>query len=240
MKQLIPFSPLALLLSFLFYHCTSPNAVSELYKRYNQFPHSDIRVTFRHGPNNAQSSSYFSKLSQLEDKDWWLSVGDEKIGIFKNKANWLNNDPAELFGQFADIKITNQEQLLLDEKYYVPKKVELSNQKDSLQHTVLSRTGILRWVKDSLNTNPIDIQVIPISLVHLDANNRKKKKAIHYFSTEDDGMYQFKTDELKNIPRNTVLDITLQRYNIQQVAIPNGQVVIETINSNGDYFRLID
>lgn len=230
-----------LITSFILSSCSSPHHKNKLLKQYNQYPYSDIRIAFYQNAKQAKYYSFLSSFSELPDQNLWLSIDSVKTQIVKKKADHIDTNADQIFGKFVDIEIVNNNHSLFEKNYYVPQKIELIAKKESQQHCLLSRRGSIQWVKDSLNQNPIIIQIKLFNVKDktLDTEEVMKHKMVH-IETKDNGIYQFKENELDAFPKDAILAITLQRYHIESASMKDGQVVLETINTNGDYFQLLD
>ena len=238
MKQNYKFLNFLLILSLI--SCNSYK--NELYKKWNTFPNADISLTFisKYKGKGGKYNLYIDDGNESTSQNTKIILNDKVLNKKGNYSPIVEIDPNFEFGKFAKIQIDNNNGSIQTKRVYIPKQIEWYSNRNQRNQRILDRNGTISWEKDTINQNPIEIQIEFSRSINSSIYSGKKPRKYKHIVTEDDGEYKLTEKDLGWIPQNARLNIKFQRYNSDTIWINNDLMTIETINNKSDFVLLIN
>jgi len=164
-------------------------------------------------------------------------------GPEKDSISYTNTygpgDLSNFLGQKVEIELksTVNENAAVRHQMYLPLYFERKEPDSEGVQIKINRGGVISWNKDSNNASPIKIELI---YVDPSIRRKKKKRISKEIITADYGEYQLKEEDLREVPKESLLFIGFNRMNKDTIKFNKEWYPIEILHGVSIVAKLLD
>jgi hypothetical protein len=162
------------------------------------------------------------KQGDLSINDWAIKPTSQGFILTDIK---MNTQVGSLYGKALSIQASKDnsgltargDDVILNTNFRLPSEVVVTSPNPTSGSQILNVNEVIKWIPDPENKKKmlIAIEFDPTTYINKDFKN--EKAVANYAEVDDNGMYQLKSSDFKNIPKNSAVSIYVTRGNYAKV-----------------------
>jgi hypothetical protein len=167
------------------------------------------------------------KQSDLTIGDWAIKPTSQGVILTDIK---MNSQVGNLYGKEISIRASKDnsgltvrgDDVILTSNFRLPSEVVVTSPNPTLGSQILKVNEVIKWIPDSENKKKMLIVVEFDPTTYTNKDFKNEKAVANYVEVDDNGMYQLKSSDFKNIPKNSAVSIYVTRGNYIKVPSTSG------------------
>lgn len=167
------------------------------------------------------------KQGDLSINDWVIKPTSQGVILTDIK---MNTQVGNLYGKSLSINASKDnsgltargDDVILSSNFRLPSEVVVTSPNPTSGSQILNVNEVIRWIPDPENKKKMLIVIEFDPTTYINKDFKSEKAVANSAEVDDNGMYQLKSEDFKNIPKNSAVSIYVTRGNYVKVPSNSG------------------